>query len=216
MLKRLGAPLDHYTLKQLERTVYKKNKLIWQKILKKKAWLKQATCARNHEANVKNANSNFWCKKVKRLASSPACKCLPAHQGPLVTWPSAQLSTHYYSLWGPNWQRTQTSGTEVEQKLNTERPGEHCGALILQEEEQPPLLKWARVCCLTPHLSKQSIHTSPKGVLAFTPSQLSTETSGKAAASDRALRPDSLDKKHECSGAPSPYKHESVSIAQEP
>lgn len=107
-----------------------------------------------------------------------------------VMAPSAQLSTHYYSPWGPKWQRTQTTGTEAEQKLNTERSGEHRSVLILQEEEQPPFLKWARVCCLTPLLSNQSIHTS----LAFTPSQLSAETSGKAAASNRALG-----KKHECS-----------------
>lgn len=38
---------------------------------------------------MKTANSKFWCKKVKRLASSPACRCLPAGwRGPGSFWSS--------------------------------------------------------------------------------------------------------------------------------
>lgn len=38
---------------------------------------------------MKTTNSKFWCKKVKRLASSPACRCLPAGwRGPGSFWSS--------------------------------------------------------------------------------------------------------------------------------
>lgn len=64
---------------------------------------------------------------------------------------------------------------QAEQKLNTERPAEHLRAPILQEEEQEAS---PRLGCPTPHLSKQSTHTSPKGAVTFTPSRPSAESSG--------------------------------------